>query len=129
MVLHAFTTVPFWLSIAGVATAWFFYIKRPDLAGVARKKFGVLVTILDRKYGFDDFNDWFFAGGVRRLGNALWKWGDQRLIDGLIVNGSARLIGWGAGIVRRVQTGYVYHYAFTMIIGVFLLLVYWHNKF
>ena len=118
MVVHALTTVPFWLSIAGVATAWFFYIKRPDLAGVARRKFGVLVTILDRKYGFDDFNDWFFAGGARKVGEALWKWGDRNIIDGIMVNGTARLIGAFAGFARRMQTGYIYTYAFSMILGV-----------
>jgi NADH-quinone oxidoreductase subunit L len=129
MVLHSLTSVPLWLALGGAALAYFLYIVRPDLPAVIKKKSGILAVILEKKYGFDDFNDWFFAGGVRRLGNALWKWGDQRLIDGLIVNGSARVIGWGAGIVRRVQTGYVYHYAFTMIIGVFLLLTFWYTKF
>ena len=129
MVLHSLTSVPLWLALGGAALAYFLYIVRPDLPAVIKKKSGILAVILEKKYGFDDFNDWFFAGGVRRLGNALWKWGDQRLIDGLIVNGSARLVGWGASIVRRVQTGYVYHYAFTMIIGVLLLLMFWYSKF
>ena len=118
MSIHALTTVPFWLSIAGVATAWFFFIKRPDLAPVARRKFGVLVTILDRKYGFDDFNDWFFAGGARKVGRGLWSWGDKTIIDGIMVNGTARLIGAFAGFARRMQTGYIYTYAFSMILGV-----------
>ena len=118
MSLHALTTVPFWLSIAGVATAWFFFIKRPELAAVARKKFGVLATILDRKYGFDDFNDWFFAGGARLVGRAFWNWGDRNIIDGIMVNGTARLIGAFAGFARRMQTGYIYTYAFSMILGV-----------
>jgi NADH-quinone oxidoreductase subunit L len=124
MVMHSFTTLPFWLSIAGVATAWFFFIRRPDLAGVARRKFGVLVTILDRKYGFDDFNDWFFAGGARKVGTGLWAWGDRTLIDGIMVNGTARLIGWFAGRARRMQTGYIYTYAFTMIFSVVALLAF-----
>ena len=93
-----------------------------ELAAVARSKFGVLVTILDRKYGFDDFNDWFFAGGARRIGTGLWAWGDKTIIDGIMVNGTARLIGWFAGVARRTQTGYIYHYAFTMILGVFAIL-------
>ena len=118
MSVHALTTVPFWLSIAGVATAWFFFIKRPDLAGVARRKFGVLVSILERKYGFDDFNDWFFAGGARKLGQGLWTWGDKNIIDGIMVNGTARLIGAFAGYARGMQTGYIYTYAFSMILGV-----------
>ena len=118
MVLHAFTTVPFWLSIAGVATAWFLYIKRPDLPAVIKARSGVLATILERKYGFDEFNDWFFAGGARRIGTGLWIWGDKTIIDGIMVNGTAHLIGWFAGVARRLQTGYIYHYAFTMIFGV-----------
>jgi len=129
MVLHSLTSVPLWLALGGAALAYFLYIVRPDLPAVIKKKSGILAVILEKKYGFDDFNDWFFAGGVRRLGTALWKWGDQRLIDGLIVNGSARAVGWGAALVRRVQTGYVYHYAFTMIIGVLLLLMFWYSKF
>ena len=122
MVLHSLLSVPFWLAIAGAATAWFFFIKRPELAAVARAKFGVLVTILERKYGFDDFNDWFFAGGARRVGTGLWAWGDRTIIDGIMVNGTAHLIGWFAGFARRMQTGYIYTYAFTMILGVFAFL-------
>jgi NADH-quinone oxidoreductase subunit L len=122
MIGHAFTTLPFWLAIAGVAIAWFLYIKRPDLPAVIKRKSGVLAVILEKKYGFDDFNDWFFAGGARRLGTGLWSWGDKTVIDGIMVNGTARLIGWFAGVARRMQTGYIYHYAFTMIFGVFALL-------
>jgi NADH-quinone oxidoreductase subunit L len=125
MVVHAFGTVPFWLDIAGVSLAAWLYLVRPDLPAVIKAKSGVLATILERKYGFDDFNDWFFAGGARALGGGLAKWGDRTIIDGIMVNGTARLVGWFAGIARRVQTGYVYHYAFTMIIGVFALLTLW----
>jgi NADH-quinone oxidoreductase subunit L len=122
MIGHAFTTLPFWLAISGVAIAWFLYIRRPDLPAVVKAKLQPLPTILERKYGFDDFNDWFFAGGARRLGTGLWAWGDKTVIDGIMVNGTARLIGWFAGVARRMQTGYIYHYAFTMIFGVFALL-------
>ncbi|HUL97099.1 MAG TPA: NADH-quinone oxidoreductase subunit L [Usitatibacter sp.] len=124
MVLHSVATVPFWLAIAGAATAWFFFIYRPELAAVARKKFGVLVTILDRKYGFDDFNDWFFAGGARKVGTGLWSWGDRTIIDGIMVNGTARVIGMFASFARGMQTGYIYTYAFTMILGVFAFLTF-----
>ncbi|MGE0355843.1 MAG: NADH-quinone oxidoreductase subunit L [Burkholderiales bacterium] len=129
MVLHAFSTAPFWLALGGAALAGYLYLLRPDLPAVIKAKSGVLATILERKYGFDDFNDWFFAGGARALGGGLWKWGDRTVIDGLMVNGTARLIGWFAGFARRVQTGYVYHYAFTMIIGVFALLTIWYSRF
>lgn len=122
MVLHAFTTLPLYFALAGVATAWFLYILRPDLPGVVRRKLAFFVNILDRKYGFDDFNDWFFAGGARRLGTGLWAWGDKTIIDGIMVNGTARLVGWFAGRARLAQTGFIYHYAFGMIFGVAALL-------
>jgi NADH-quinone oxidoreductase subunit L len=125
MIPHAFTTLPLWLAIAGVLLAWYLYVRRPDLPAVIKARAGVLATILERKYGFDEFNDWFFAGGMRRLGTGLWTWGDKTIIDGIMVNGTARLIGWFAGFARRVQTGFIYHYAFTMIFGVFLLLTLW----
>jgi len=125
MVLHGLMTPPFWLALAGAATAWYCYIARPDLPAVIKAKAGVLATILERKYGFDDFNDWFFAGGARKLGQGLWQWGDRTIIDGIMVNGTAKAIGWFAGVARRVQTGYIYHYAFGMILGVFALLTYW----
>jgi NADH-quinone oxidoreductase subunit L len=124
MMAHAFSTLPFWLAIAGVALAWFLYIKRPDLPAVIKAKLQPLPTILERKYGFDEFNDWFFAGGARRLGNGLWLWGDKTVIDGIMVNGTAKLIGLFAGAARRMQTGYIYHYAFTMIFGVFAMLTF-----
>ena len=124
MALHSILSVPLWLALAGAATAWFFYIKRPDLAGVARKKFGFFVTILERKYGFDEFNDWFFAGGARKVGTGFWAWGDKTIIDGIMVNGTAHLIGAFAGFARKMQTGYIYTYAFTMILGVFAFLTF-----
>jgi NADH-quinone oxidoreductase subunit L len=122
MVAHAFTTPVLWIAFAGVATAWFLYIRRPDLPAVIKARSGVLATILERKYGFDDFNDWFFAGGARRVGTGLWSWGDRTIIDGIMVDGTARLIGWFANRGRLLQTGFIYHYAFTMILGVFAIL-------
>jgi NADH-quinone oxidoreductase subunit L len=122
MILHAFTGIPFWLALGGAATAWFLYVKRPDLPAVIKEKSGALADILDHKYYFDEFNDWFFAGGARRLGTGLWTWGDKTIIDGIMVNGTARLVGWVAVMGRRMQTGYIYTYAFTMIFGVFAFL-------
>src|SRR6266516_1896950 len=124
MMAHAVRTIPFWLTAAGIAAAWYLYILKPELHASLRKKAGVLVTVLEEKYGFDRFYDWFFAGGVRRFGNALWRFGDVTVIDGLMVNGSASLIGWFAGLVRLVQSGFIYHYAFFIIIGVSVLLTY-----
>ena len=128
MMLHALTTVPFWLALSGAATAWFLYIVRPELPAVIKQKFSFIAFILEQKYGFDRFNDWFFAGGSRLLGRGLWKGGDQTLIDGIAVNGSARLVGWIASVVRLFQSGHIYQYAFSMIIGVFVLLTLWFNR-
>jgi NADH-quinone oxidoreductase subunit L len=125
MMLHSLKSAPLWLSLAGIVLAWYLYILRPELPARIRQKAGVLVTILEEKYGFDRFNDWFFAGGVRRLGTGLWRYGDVTFIDGLMVNGSARLVGWFAGVVRWIQSGFIYDYAFSMIIGAFVLLTIW----
>jgi NADH-quinone oxidoreductase subunit L len=128
MMLHGLTSLPFWFALAGAATAWYLYIANPELPGVLRQKAGMLVTILEEKYGFDRFNDWFFAGGARALGSGLWKIGDVAIIDGFMVNGTARVVGWISGLVRLFQSGYIYHYAFTMIIGVFVLLTLWFRQ-
>jgi NADH-quinone oxidoreductase subunit L len=124
MMLHGLAQAPLWLALAGAAAAWYLYIARPEMAEVVRRKAGVLVRILEDKYGFDRFNDWFFAGGARKFGTGLWRYGDVTVIDGLMVNGSAKLVGWFAGVVRWLQSGYIYHYAFLMIIGVSVLLTY-----
>jgi NADH-quinone oxidoreductase subunit L len=121
MMTHAVFTAPFWFTIAGIVAAWFLYIRRPDLPAVIAARFSLIYKILERKYGFDEFNDWFFAGGMRGLGRGLWRWGDVRLIDGVMVHGSARMVAWLATVGRRIQSGFIYHYAFTMIIGVLIL--------
>ncbi|MEO8332001.1 MAG: NADH-quinone oxidoreductase subunit L [Gallionella sp.] len=122
MAVHAFTTLPFWLAVAGVASAALFYLKRPDIPAAIQKRFRFIYTLLDNKYYFDRFNDWFFAGGARGTSRLLWKFGDVKLIDGMMVNGTAKLVGMISGVVRHLQSGYIYHYAFSMIIGVFVLL-------
>ena len=121
MMLHGLTTPPLWLAVAGLVTAWYLYLVRPDLPGAIKERFQLVYTVLDRKYGFDEFNDWFFSGGARLVGGGLWKGGDVAVIDG-IVNGSARAVGWIALLVRTLQSGFIYHYAFAMIIGVVVLL-------
>jgi NADH-quinone oxidoreductase subunit L len=121
MMLHGMTALPFWFALAGAGAAGYLYLVRPDLPAVLRRKAGVLVTILMDKYGFDRFNDWFFAGGARLVGGGLWKGGDVAVIDGF-VNGSARAVGWFASVVRTLQSGFIYHYAFAMIIGILVLL-------
>ena len=120
MVMHGLTSLPFWLALAGAGTAWYCYILKPELPAKIRAQFALPVKILEDKYGFDRFNDWFFASGARKIGQGLWKFGDVTIIDGIMVNGTAKLIGWFSGVARKVQTGYVYTYAFTMIFGVFV---------
>jgi NADH-quinone oxidoreductase subunit L len=122
MALHSFVAKPFILALAGVVSAWFFYMKRPDIPAAIQKRFMFIYTVLDNKYYFDRFNDWFFAGGARGASRFLWKFGDVKLIDGVMVNGTAKLVGLFSGVLRRLQSGYIYHYAFSMIIGVFVLL-------
>ncbi|MGH8613538.1 MAG: NADH-quinone oxidoreductase subunit L [Gammaproteobacteria bacterium] len=122
--LHGFTALPFWLAMLGVASAWFCYRVRPDVPGLIASRLRLLYQVLVRKYGFDDFNEAVFAGGARGTGQLLWRLGDVRLIDGMMVNGSARLVGKLATVVRNIQSGYLYHYAFAMILGLLLLLGY-----
>ena len=122
MIMHSVKTLPFWLAVAGAATAYYIYVLRPDLPAVLRAKWGVVVTILMEKYGFDRFNDWFFAGGARAVGGGLWKGGDVAVIDGVLVNGSANAVGWLSTIIRKIQSGHIYNYAFAMIFGIVLLL-------
>jgi len=121
-VLHAFAGPAIYLAIAGVFTAWYVYMKNPDLADNARQRFSTLYQVLVNKYYADDFNEVVFAGGARGVGQLLWKIGDVLVIDGLIVNGSARLVGWTASVVRKMQTGHLYTYAFSMIIGLLLMI-------
>lgn len=122
MMAHALVTPPFWLAVAGIATAVWLYLVRPDLPAVIRKKAGILYTILERKYGFDEAYQKIFGDGAVLAGTGLWKGGDVGVIDGVFVNGSARLVGWFAKVIRRLQTGYIYNYAFAMIFGILVLL-------
>ncbi len=118
MVMQGVIHLPFELAALGVFCAWLFYLKKPGIPAWFKKTFSPIYTLLDNKYYFDRFNDWFFASGARKLGSGLWRFGDVTLIDGLMVNGSAKLIGWFSTVARRGQTGFIYHYAFVMIIGV-----------
>ncbi len=125
MMVHALSTAPFWLSVAGIFTAWYLYSARTDIPGKIKARCGPLYNLLDHKYYIDEFYSWLFAGGTRALGTMLWKYGDIKVIDGFFVNGTARVVALAAAVVRRYQTGYIYHYAFTMIVGVFVILTLW----
>jgi len=130
MALHGLTTAPFWLAVAGVVAAWYMYMRNPALPTAIKRVFKPVYTLLENKYYLDWFNENVLARGARALGMRFWKFGDQKLIDGTLVNGSWKLVGWLSSIVRRLQSGFIYHYAFGMILGVFVLMTYfvWLNR-
>ncbi len=119
---HAPSTPVLWLALGGLATAWFLYLKRPEIPALIRSKLSGLYNLLDNKYYFDDLWIRGFAGGGRRIGTVLSQKGDELLIDGVMVNGTANSVARLAGVARRLQTGYLYTYAFAMIIGLTILL-------
>ena len=120
--LHGLMSPAFWLAMGGLGTAWFIYMKRPDIAQMAKDRLGFVYRILDNKYGCDDFNATVFGGGSRGLGRFLWQVGDVKIIDDGIVNNTANGVGRFAGVLRLMQSGFLYHYAFAMIIGLMGLL-------
>ncbi|MDH3811675.1 MAG: NADH-quinone oxidoreductase subunit L [Gammaproteobacteria bacterium] len=122
LLLHAWQTPVFWLAASGVFVAWFLYLKRPDIPATIKDKVLPLYNLLDRKYYFDDLYIKGFAAGGRNLGKFLWQKGDELIIDGILVNGTAKAVGRLAGVMRQIQTGYLYTYAFAMIIGLTMLL-------
>jgi NADH-quinone oxidoreductase subunit L len=122
--LHGFVTVPFWLMIAGFVVAWYCYLVNPKLPVAIHSRLSFINRVLDNKYYADWFNEQVLARATRALGHGFWKAGDRGLIDGLLVNGSARLVGWVAAASRHLQSGYIYHYAFAMIIGIMALLTF-----
>jgi NADH-quinone oxidoreductase subunit L len=122
MGLHALTSLPFWLALAGVVVAWWFYLVQPAVPAAIGRALKPLVTVLENKYYFDWFNENVLARGARALGSGLWKGGDMALIDGVLVNGSANSVGRLAGVVRQWQTGHLYQYALVMVLGIFGLL-------
>jgi NADH-quinone oxidoreductase subunit L len=121
-IIEAFHGPALYLAAAGVASAWYLYLKNPALADRIAALCAPLIKVLDNKYWFDWFNENVLAGGARALGRLFWKVGDEIVIDGVLVNGSARSVGWLAAVVRHVQSGYLYHYAFAMIIGLAAML-------
>jgi len=120
--MHAVQTPVFWLAVSGAFTAWFLYLKRPDIPATIKDKLSGLYTLLDQKYYMDDLYIKGFAAGGRAVGNFLWRKGDEFVIDGVLVNGTANSIGKLAGVMRQIQTGYLYTYALAMIIGLTALL-------
>jgi NADH-quinone oxidoreductase subunit L len=124
MALHGLTAAPFWLALAGVASSYYMYMVNPALPAAIKRRVEPLYSLLENKYYMDWFNEKILAPGARGMGVMLWKVGDQTLIDGACVNGSWRVVGWVSGMVRKIQTGYLYDYALTMVLGVFVLMTY-----
>ncbi|RZS58470.1 NADH-quinone oxidoreductase subunit L [Sphaerotilus mobilis] len=122
MAMHAVSTLPFWLALAGVVTSYVFYMLVPAIPATLGRVLAPVVTLMQNKYYLDAFNEHVLAAGARLLGRGLWKGGDVAIIDGAVINGSARLIGWISSLVRLFQTGYIYHYALVMLVGVFALM-------
>lgn len=116
--LHGLLAPPFWLALLGVATAYVVYVKKPIIAERAQQYFRAIYTLLDNKYYFDRINQTVFAAGSVRLGRLFWRQGDVRVIDGALVNGSAHVVARTAAMIRKMQTGYLYHYALVMLLGV-----------
>jgi NADH-quinone oxidoreductase subunit L len=122
MIKHGVTQLPFIFAMAGVVCAWIGYILLPELPATFARILKPVYWVLTKKYGFDEFNQAFFAGGSRRIGSLFSGIGDKLLIDGLLVNGSARFVGFFSGVIRHMQSGFLFHYAFAMILGLLALL-------
>ena len=127
-VQHGLLSLPFWLAVSGIVAAAALYLKWTHVPALIKARLMPLFTVLDNKYYFDSFNERVFAGGARLLGGGLWRIGDEKIIDGGMVNGSANAVARLSQRLRRVQTGYIYHYAFVMIFGVFALMSLWFIK-
>ncbi len=120
--VQGFVHWPFFLGLAGFVIAWYLYIRRPELPEMIAARTRIVYDVLVRKYGFDELYQFLFAGGAREVGGVLWRFGDRTIIDGLMVNGTAKAVGWFSSIARRVQSGFLYDYAFAMIIGLLVLM-------
>ena len=124
LALHGFMAAPFWLALAGVVSSYYMYMVNPALPAAIKRRVMPIYILLENKYYMDWFNENVLAPTARGLGVALWKVGDQAVIDGAVVNGSWRIVGWISGVVRKLQTGYLYDYALTMVLGIFVLMTY-----
>jgi NADH-quinone oxidoreductase subunit L len=130
MASHGLVTLPFWLAVAGVALAWYFYLVNPAVPAAIARAVRPVVVVLENKYYMDWFNENVLARAARGLGLGLWKGGDQAVIDGAVVNGSWRLVAWVSAAVRQLQSGFIFHYALAMLVGIFVLMTWfvWINK-
>jgi NADH-quinone oxidoreductase subunit L len=122
MAMHAFSSTPFWLAFAGVVSSYYMYMINPAVPAAIKRACMPIYNLFENKYYMDWINENILARGARALGTGLWKGADQSVIDGGIVNGSWKLVGAVSAVTRQIQTGYLYHYALAMIVGVFLLM-------
>jgi len=122
--LHGFVTVPFWLMIAGLVVAWYCYMVNPAVPAALRRSLSGVYGLLENKYYADWFNEQVVSRLALGLGRGLWQGGDRGFIDGIVVNGSAKVVGWVAAVSRHLQSGFIYHYAFAMIIGIMAFLTF-----
>ncbi len=124
MAMHSLSTPPLWLALAGAVSAWYMYLINPAVPAAIARSIKPLMNLLENKYYLDWFNENVIARGARALGTGLWKGGDRGLIEGGVVNASWKLVGWVSSVVRQAQSGYLYHYALAMIVGVLLFMTY-----
>lgn len=129
MVLHAGRSLPFWLSLLGIIAAFLFTARFPSWSHFLATRFSLIYQLLLNKYGFDRLNDWLFVSGTKNMGSVFYNAGDRKLIDGYFVNGSGHFVKWLAGVSRRMQTGFLYHYAFVMVLGLLFGLVWYARGF
>jgi NADH-quinone oxidoreductase subunit L len=122
MALHAFSTAPFWLALAGVVTSYYMYMINPAVPAAIKRAFHPIYVLFENKYYMDWINENILARGARALGTGLWKGGDQAVIETGVVNASWKLVGWVSSITRLLQSGYLYNYALVMILGMFVLM-------
>jgi NADH-quinone oxidoreductase subunit L len=121
MAIHGLQTAPFWLALSGVLAAYYMYMVNPAVPAAFARTLKPIMTLLENKYYLDWFNENVLARGARAIGIGLWKGGDQGVIEGGVVNASWKLVGLISGVVRKLQSGYIYHYALVMILGIFVL--------
>ncbi|PUE10801.1 NADH-quinone oxidoreductase subunit L [Limnohabitans sp. T6-5] len=124
MAKHALTTAPFWLALSGVLVSWYMYLINPKVPAFFARALRPVIVVLENKYFLDWINENILARGARLLGTGLWQVGDRTIIDGFFVNGSWKVVGMVSGVVRWFQSGFLYHYALVMILGVFVLMTY-----
>ena len=124
LALHGLTALPFWLAVAGVESAYYMYMVNPALPAAIKRSVQPIYTLLENKYYMDWFNENVLAPAARGLGTVFWKVGDQKIIDGAVVNGSWRVVSWISGFARKLQTGFLYDYALMMVLGVVILMTY-----